>query len=270
MPKDGGSQIDQNYLDKGIKMIICAFNEQKKEYSKKTIQLESEIKRLKEENNIYKNKLTILQQKLNILSKTVCEVDLETEERKNQIEKKLNESKKSSLSNNNNMNKNRKNYSMRNKFSLYKNYISQNNNNTLLNHDQKTVNQKAYSNNYQYDLKYIIDSPRNSFDKMEEKLNNYYIKKKKNFPNDNSCTHNSFLLESIPKDVVDINIGEESRTDRDFYKRNIFSEKHLEINKTTKNKSSHKIKELLNNYYNNNSNDGYSDINNVYKKKKRK
>jgi hypothetical protein len=262
MPKNGSNQIDQNYLDKGLKMIIYAFNEQKKEYSKKNNQLELEIQRLKEENNIYKNKLTILQQKLKILSKTVCSLDIEQEETKNQMEKKLTESKKIAIANNNIINKNRKNYSVDNKYALFNNFLSQNNNN--LQNQEKTANQRAYSNNFQYDAKYIIDSPKHSFIKMEENLSNFFIKKKKNFFDDNSNTHSSYLKESIPKDI-EINIGEESRTDRNFFKRNIFSEKNLEINKTTKNKTSHNIKELL---YNNNNANEYNDINNIYKKKK--
>lgn len=88
------TQKEQKLLDKGLNMIICAFKEQKKEYSKNILQLESEIKKLKEENSIYKNKLTLLQQKLNSLSKTVCDINIDSEESKNQIDKKINESKK--------------------------------------------------------------------------------------------------------------------------------------------------------------------------------
>ena len=123
MPKNIKDQIEQSLLDKGLKIIICAFNEQKKEYSKNILQLESEIKKLKEENFIYKNKLTILQQKLNTLSKTFCVLDVEAEEAKNEIDKKIKESKKVMATVNNdfsnNINKNRKkNNSVSNKFNL--------------------------------------------------------------------------------------------------------------------------------------------------------
>ena len=86
MPKNMKEQMDNSLLDKGLKIIICAFNEQKKEYSKNILQLESEVKKLKEENFIYKNKLSILQQKLNTLSKTVCVLDIEAEEAKKEID----------------------------------------------------------------------------------------------------------------------------------------------------------------------------------------
>ena len=112
MPKNMKEQMDNSLLDKGLKIIICAFNEQKKEYSKNILQLESEVKKLKEENFIYKNKLSILQQKLNTLSKTVCVLDIEAEEAKKEIDKKVKESKKVIATANNdftnNINKNRK------------------------------------------------------------------------------------------------------------------------------------------------------------------
>jgi len=250
MPKNNNTQLEQNLLDKGLKIIICAFNEQKKEYSKNILQLESEVKKLKEENNIYKNKLTLLQQKLNILSKTVCVLDVEAEEAKNQIDKKYSESKRViSTVSNNIINKNRKkNNSVGNKFTLYKNFLLQNTGINLLNHEQpesRNLNQKAFSNNLQYDLKYIIDTPKISYNKIEDNLN-YLKRRKKYLQNENSCTHNSFLVENTPKNI-DINI-EESRTDRDFYKRKIFSEKNLEINKAkySKNKINNKTKEILN------------------------
>ena len=257
MPKNNNEQNDQSLLDKGLKIIICAFNEQKKEYSKNILELETEIKKLKEENYIYKNKLTILQQKLNSLSKTVCDLDIEAEEAKNQVEKKISESNKvmstvnNEYRNNININRNRKkNSSVGNKFTLYKNFLLQNKNYNFGSNqnqiDSKNSNIKAYSNNYQYNLKYIIDSPKNTtYNKVIENLN--YLKRKKNtFQEDNSCTHNSYLMENTQKDN-DINICEESRTDRDFHKRKIFSEKFLELNKIKNAKNNNnKIKKILN------------------------
>ena len=193
MPKNIKEQIDQSLLDKGLKIIICAFNEQKKEYSKNILQLESEIKKLKEENFIYKNKLTILQQKLNTLSKTFCVLDIEAEEAKNEIDKKIKESKKVMATVNNdfsnNINKNRKkNNSVSNKFNLYKNFLLQNKTNNFQSNqgeaESKNSNLKAYSN-YQYNLKYVIDSPRNNtYNKVIENIN-YLKKKKKIYQNDN-------------------------------------------------------------------------------------
>ena len=270
MPKNIKEQIDQSLLDKGLKIIICAFNEQKKEYSKNILQLESEIKKLKEENFIYKNKLTILQQKLNTLSKTFCVLDIEAEEAKNEIDKKIKESKKVMATVNNdfsnNINKNRKkNNSVSNKFNLYKNFLLQNKTNNFQSNqgeaESKNSNLKAYSN-YQYNLKYMIDSPRNNtYNKVIENINNLK-KKKKIYQNDNSCTHNSFLMDNTSKEN-DINICEDSRTDRDFHKKKFFSEKFLEINKKKHNKNNtlnvnNKMKEIFN--INNNSNSSFNGI----------
>ena len=82
-------QINESLLDKGIKMIILAFNEQKNEFTQSISILKSEIKKLKDENYLYKNKLTLLQKKLNSLSKTVLLLDEETEESKNEDNKKI-------------------------------------------------------------------------------------------------------------------------------------------------------------------------------------
>jgi len=82
-------QINESLLDKGIKMIILAFNEQKNEFTQSISLLKSEIKKLKDENYLYKNKLTLLQKKLNSLSKTVLLLDEETEESKNEENKKI-------------------------------------------------------------------------------------------------------------------------------------------------------------------------------------
>ena len=82
-------QINESLLDKGIKMIILAFNEQKNEFTQSISILKSEIKKLKDENYLYKNKLTLLQKKLNSLSRTVLLLDEETEESKNEENKKI-------------------------------------------------------------------------------------------------------------------------------------------------------------------------------------
>ena len=82
-------QINESLLDKGIKMIILAFNEQKNEFTQSISILKSEIKKLKDENYLYKNKLTHLQKKLNSLSKTVLLLDEDTEESKNEENKKI-------------------------------------------------------------------------------------------------------------------------------------------------------------------------------------
>ena len=278
MRKNNKEQKDQSLLDKGFKIILYAFNEQKKEYSKNILQLESEIKKLKEENYIYKNKLTLLQQKLNCLSKTVCVLDVDAEESKNEMDKKIIESKRVMATVNNeyknNVNKNKKkNNSVGNKYTLYKNFLLHKKNYNCIpdlgdgEGDSKNANAKANSN-YQYNLKYKIDSPKNStYNRVIENLN--YLKRKTNNQNDNSYTHNNFLMESTPKEINN-NICEESRTDRDFRKRKFFSEKFLEINKKKYSKKNtfninNKMKEILN-INNNSSSINVNDSNEANKK----
>ena len=253
MPKSNNGPIEQSLLDKGLKIIICAFNEQKKEYSQNISQLETEIKKLKEKNYIYKNKLSVLQKKLNTLSKTVCVLDIEAEEAKNQVEKKLSESKKAISTLNdeyNNINynnkKKKKNNSVSNKFTLYKNFLLQNKNYNLGLDQYENSNPKTYSNNFQYNLKYMIDSPKNaSYNKVLENLN--YLKKKKNnyFQNDPSVSNNSYLMDKEAKDN-DINLCEDSRTER----KKIFSQKYLDTNRNKHIKDNilnKKMNEIINN-----------------------
>ena len=100
-------QIKESLLDKGIRMIILAFTEQKNEFTQSITILKSEIKKLKDENFLYKSKLSLLQKKLNTLSKTVLLLDEDTEESKNEEEKKnmmqtLNTELKNKKINNNN------------------------------------------------------------------------------------------------------------------------------------------------------------------------
>ena len=56
MPKKNNEKIQQSLLDKDAKIIISVFNEQKNEFTKAIYELETENNKLKEENNIYKNK----------------------------------------------------------------------------------------------------------------------------------------------------------------------------------------------------------------------
>ena len=84
--------IDMKELKKGIQMILTAFNQQKAQYIKiinsmkeKIILLEDEIVKLKEENNLYQNKLFTLQKNIKCISKTICQIkdDEESIEEKN-------------------------------------------------------------------------------------------------------------------------------------------------------------------------------------------
>jgi hypothetical protein len=84
--------IDIKELKKGIQMILTAFNQQKAQFIKiinsmkeKIILLEDEIVKLKEENNLYQNKLFTLQKNIKCISKTICQIkdDEESIEEKN-------------------------------------------------------------------------------------------------------------------------------------------------------------------------------------------
>ena len=73
--------IDMKELKKGIQMILTAFNEQKEKYLKiinslkeKIVLLEEQIVKLKEDNNIYQNKLYTLQKNIKCISKTICQL----------------------------------------------------------------------------------------------------------------------------------------------------------------------------------------------------
>jgi len=255
MSKISNDHVHQSLFDKGIKIVICAFNEQMKEYSENIDQLKLEIKKLKEENYMYKNKLSILQKKLNTLSKTVCVLDMETEEAKNQFEKKITDSRmvmatlNKDYSNMNNNKKKRKNSSVNNKLTLYKNFLSQNRNYNICTnqYDSNNTNPKTYSNNYQLNLKHIIDTPKNiTYNKVLENTNNF--KKKNTDINEQSSTNNSYLMDDTSKDI---DLCEDSRTDRNANKKKVFSEKRLDNNKKhikDYNIMNNKVKEIINNH----------------------
>ena len=85
-------KIDIKELKKGIQMILRAFNEQKEKYLKiinsmkeKISLLEEQIIKLKEENNLFQNKLFTLQKNIKCISKTICQIkdDEESIEEKN-------------------------------------------------------------------------------------------------------------------------------------------------------------------------------------------
>ena len=68
-------------LDKGVQIILTAFKEQKEQYLKiinsmkqKINLLEEQIKKLKEENILYYNKLNILQKNIKYISKTIYQL----------------------------------------------------------------------------------------------------------------------------------------------------------------------------------------------------
>lgn len=238
MPKKNNEEIQQSLLDKGVEIIISAFNEQKNEFTKAIYELETENNKLKEENNIYKNKLSILHKKLSKISKTFCDLDMDDEESKIQTND-------NQITLNNFLPENKKNNFINRKSALYKNFFSQNKNSnyssfqgeTKYSHMPKRAeqndDQNKYHSNYHYNLKYILNQQNNDFNKMMGNLN-YLKKRKNNSKNKNQKIHtnnsSSYLIENNSKEL-DINNYNESKTDRDYKYKKGLSEKYLNIKK---------------------------------------
>ena len=133
------NDINIKELQKGIKMILEGFEEQKKQYiaiinsmNEKIDSLEQQINKLKEENSLYQNKLRTLQKNIKCISKSICdlkddEILINDENKKNEILDK--EIKNNNLMENENYlellkEKNKANDSFRihkNKFEIMKN-----------------------------------------------------------------------------------------------------------------------------------------------------
>lgn len=238
MPKKTNEEIQQSLLDKGVEIIISAFNEQKNEFTKAIYELETENNKLKEENNIYKNKLSILHKKLSKISKTFCDLDMDDEESKIQTND-------NQITLNNFLPDSKKNNFINRKSALYKNFLSQNKNSnyssfqgeTKYSHMPKRAeqndDQNKYHSNYHYNLKYILNQQNNDFNKMMGNLN-YLKKRKNNSKNKNQKIHtnnsSSYLIENNSKEL-DINNYNESKTDREYKYKKGFSEKYLNIKK---------------------------------------
>ena len=240
MPKTAfKEQINESLLDKGLTLIIRAFTEQKKEYKENISLLKSEIKQLKEENFIYKNKLTNLQQKLNSLSKTVLLLDEEVENKKNEKEKTMMKSLNNefNLRNKNTININENNIiSRNNKSTLFKNtsikrkkfqtnvFDEENKKINSVNYNNKL--KKTYSNNIK-NLKYTINNQeRMNYIKSLNYLNDSYIDSNSEIDSNNSekkgNKKNSIngLLKQI--DLKGLEISEDNNNSILYKKLNIF------------------------------------------------
>lgn len=267
MPKKNNEEIQQSLLDKGVEIIISAFNEQKNEFTKAIYELETENNKLKEENNIYKNKLSILHKKLSKISKTFCDLDMDDEESKIQMND-------NQITLNNFLPDSKKNNFINRKSALYKNFLSQNKNSnyssfqgeTKYSHMPKRAeqndDQNKYHSNYHYNLKYILNQQNNDFNKMMGNLN-YLKKRKNNSKNKNQKIHtnnsSSYLIENNSKEL-DINNYNESKTDREYKYKKGFSEKYLNIKKNqTKILNNNDI--ISENIHDNINNKNDSDIN---------
>lgn len=238
MPKKNNEEVQQSLLDKGVEIIISAFNEQKNEFTKAIYELETENNKLKEENNIYKNKLSILHKKLSKISKTFCDLDIDDEESKIQMND-------NQISLNNFLPENKKNNFINRKSALYKNFLSQNKNSNyssfqgevkyshLPKKAEQIDDQNKYHSNYHYNLKYVLNQQNNDFSKMMGNLN-YLKKRKNNSKNKNQKIHtnnsSSYLIENNSKEL-EINNYNESKTDRDYKYKKGLSEKYLNIKK---------------------------------------
>ena len=241
MPKSSLNEEmnNESLLDKGLKIIIRAFNEQKKEYSKNIFLLQSEIKKLKEENSIYKNKLTSLQEKLNSLSKTALLLDEDVEESKNEEDKKalmqtlntefhfpnktlINKNKNNNFSRNNrtSLGNNISNIKKKFKTNIFNDTVENKKNN-----DVKNINnnhKRTYSNNYK-NLKYMINYQKKpiykkAFNYLRNSTNNI----SENISNDFEMNNNN-LEEKI--DLKDMEISNDNDNDSKLYnKLNLFLE----------------------------------------------
>ena len=252
MPKTNNEDLQQTLLNKGIEIVLSAFNEQKKEFKKTIYELEKENSKLKEENNIYKNKLSSLHKKLSKISKTFCDIDIEDEETKVQANENINNN------NNNYVKETGKNTCPNRKSILYKNFYSQNKDHNYTSYIAKNIKEngerKKNNANYQYNLKNIFNQQNNDC------LN--YFRRNIDIKRLNDST--SYSVENNSKEIK-LDDYNESNTSRKFPKKNIFSEKFIknknkEIQETSNNSNDtnilnfnnkNDIKNKENNYINN-------------------
>ena len=281
--KNTNDDLKQSLLDKGFNIIISAFNQQKNEYTNKIYELEIEINKLKEENNIYKNKLSILHKKLNTISKTFSDLDAENEEIKlkldeNKENKNINNMVSNNINNNDFKPRNKKNSFYNQKSILFRNFLTQNKtcNYSSFQRDSKLSSfpknskeigeYKKYSQNYQYNLKYNnLNNKKKDYNKLLGNLN--YLKKKNN-NNDSKNQNNSDIIDNSQKDIdININNFNESKTERDFRKKKIYSEKYLNNNNRIDiNDEDNSIMSNINLNINNDSDLKSSSNNNLYSK----
>ena len=235
---------NESLLNKGINIIIQAFNEQKNEFSENISLLQTEIKKLKEENFVYKNKLTTLQQKLNSLSKTVLLLDEDGEETKNEEEKnigieninsEINSINKNILNNkkiNNSISRNNrtslgKNISVIKKKFITNTFNSKDENkkiNSIKNIDIK--HKRTYTNNFK-NLKYSIKNPEKpSYMKALNYLKNNTNNNHNNNNNENISNNSEISINNDPLDKIDLKeIEKSSDNDSEIYKKlNLFLE----------------------------------------------
>ena len=87
------NSINKKDFDKGVNMIMIAFKQQKEQYlniihslKEKIIILEEQIKKLKEVNFLYKNKLNSVQKNIKNISFSICQIKEDEKSNKNEDE----------------------------------------------------------------------------------------------------------------------------------------------------------------------------------------
>ena len=241
MPKKVNEELQQSF-NKGLKIIINAFNEQTKEYSKTIYEQEVEIKRLTEENIIYKNKLTLLHKKLCLMSKTFCDINIDNnEEEKIQTDENQSNNKEIMSVNLNNM------YQQKFKKDSFINHKENIENNLKYSSFQEKpkssrikskIQKKNSSNhNHHYNLKYLLNNNNRDYNRLLGNLN--YLRKKSinienkddELKNSNNNNNNSHFVGTLKENDK---IFENFKTDRElFKKKKLFSdEKYSEENET--------------------------------------
>ena len=186
--------IEIKDFQKGIQVILEAFNEQKKQYmniinsmNEKMILLEKQINKLKEENAFYQNKLHTLQKNIKCISKSICQ--LKDDEILNNEEINDNSS--------NNVDKNVKNSSFDK--NNYLKLISDKNKDLQKIHnlnkiDAQNARNKNHKNKYINELNYYTRAEDISINKknkiymkaINKILNNNIVKNKNNLMNINN------------------------------------------------------------------------------------
>ncbi len=257
MPKSTTEEIHQSLFDKGLKIIMSAFNEQKKEYSKIIYKQEIEIKQLKEENNMYKNKLSILHKKLYTISRTFCDIQIDNEKDKednyqiqnyhnNTIQKGYNtfkniyqkKNKKDSFNTQKSLNKNHN-------CSVQEEAKSSRFENRPLRTHQKNKN----SSISHFTLKNYFLNDNVGYGNYMENLN---IVKKKTILNDSNeddlNKNKSYVIDTSKN--ISLNNFEESKSDRDLEQKSKISETFLNL-KINKKENKFGISKIIANNNNN-------------------
>ena len=211
-------ELDKKDFQKGIQIILEAFNEQKKQYIKiintmneKIISLEQQINNLKEENTLYQNKLLILQKNIKCISKSICQLkddeilnNVTQDNNNNNNNNKINEKDKSNLFENEKylkptINKNQFN-------DLFKTH-------NLNMNDKQKMNNKNHKNMYYNEINYYTkdgEVSSNKKDKIYKKainkiLNNKNMMNKNESNNINKKANNENINYLENKEKVQMN-----------------------------------------------------------------